>query len=141
MTSRLKPVVQQERTGCGIASAAVIAGVSYAEARKAANLLGIYASDSRLWSETLPVRRLLRHFGISIGTREIPFRSWDALPELALLSIKWHREKNRPYWHWVVFSRAGGAACVLDSRRGLRTNRRVDFGRIKPKWYIAVTRR
>ncbi len=27
---------------------------------------------------------------------------------------------------------------VLDSKKGLRKNRRTDFGRMKPKWLIAV---
>lgn len=38
----MKPVVQEEKTGCAIASAAAIAGISYQEAKKIANELGIY---------------------------------------------------------------------------------------------------
>jgi hypothetical protein len=134
----LRFVIQEERTGCGIASAAAIAGVSYAAAKKAAHALGIAASDPRLWSDTAHVRRLLRHFGFKTGARERPFRTWDALPDLALLAIKWHRERGVPFWHWVVFVREGGKAYVLDSKRGLRSNRRTDFGRMKPKWFIPV---
>ena len=55
----IKAVIQEERTGCGIASAAAIAGIRYREARADANALGIYAEDQRLWSETAHVRRLL----------------------------------------------------------------------------------
>ena len=87
------------------------------------------------------MRKLLRRFGRCAGPREIPFRSWKALPNLALLSIKWHREQGRPYWHWVVFVREGDEAYVLDSKRALRTHRRTDFGRMKPKWFIPVARR
>jgi ABC-type bacteriocin/lantibiotic exporter with double-glycine peptidase domain len=134
----MKPVVQQEPTGCGIASVAAIAGLSYPKAQSIANSLGIFAEDESLWSETSHVRNLLGHFGIKAGSREIPFRSWEALPDLALLSIKWHLEKGRPYWHWVVFVREYGQSCVLDSKKGLQTNRRTDFGRIKPKWYIPI---
>ncbi len=135
----MKPVVQLERTGCGIASVAAIAGLSYPKAKSIANSLGIYTSDSALWSDTAHVRRLLRHLGFSVSPRELPFRSWNALPDLALLSIKWHLERGRPYWHWVVFVREDGRACVLDSKKGLRRNRRTDFGRMKPKWFIPVT--
>jgi hypothetical protein len=134
----MKPVVQLERTGCGIASVAAIAGLSYPKAQSIANSLGIFAHDESLWSETSHVRKLLNHLGIKSGPREIPFRSWEALPDLALLSIKWHLEKGRPYWHWVVFVRGNGRSCVLDSKKGLQTNRRTDFGRIKPKWYIPI---
>lgn len=104
-----------------------------------ADALGISARDERLWSETSHVRKLLGHFGIKAGSREIPFRSWEALPNLALLSIKWHLEKGRPYWHWVVFVREDGQCHVLDSNKTLRTHRRTDFWRIEPKWYIPVT--
>jgi len=55
----MKPVVQLERTGFGIASVAVLAGVSYRQAHGVANRLGIFAGDSRLWSETGYVRRML----------------------------------------------------------------------------------
>ena len=140
MKSAMKPVIQLERSGCGIASAAAIAGLSYTRAKAAAGTLGIFAHDESLWSATAHVRKLLHHFGISTGPAEIPFRTWDSLPDLALLSIKWHREKGRPYWHWVVFVRENRQARVLDSKRSLRKHSRSDFGRIKPKWYIPVTR-
>ena len=135
----LKPVVQLERTGCGIASVSVLAGLSYPEVKSIANALGIFAHDASLWSETAHVRTLLNHFGVQTGSREIPFRSWESLPDIALLAIKWHLENGRPYWHWVVFVRENGQPCVLDSKKSLRTNRRTDFGRMKPKWYITVT--
>ena len=133
----LKPVLQRERTGCGIASVAALAGVSYPQARKAANAMGIFAADERLWSQTAHVRRLLRCFGLE-GAPRLPFRSWEALPDRALLSIKWHVERGRPFWHWVVFVRDAGGPRVLDSKRSLRKHARTDFGRMKPKWYIAV---
>ncbi len=135
----MKPVVQLERSGCGIACVSAIAGLSYSQVQSIANSLGIFANDENLWSETAYVRKLLNHFGIQTGSREVPFRSWESLPDIALLSIKWHLENGRPYWHWVVFVRENGQSCVLDSKKSLRTNRRTDFGRMKPKWYISVT--
>jgi ABC-type bacteriocin/lantibiotic exporter with double-glycine peptidase domain len=134
----LKPVIQQEKTGCGIASVAALAGVSYAHARVVANRLGIYAEDPQLWSDTSYVRSLLRKFGITASRTEQKFISWNKLPDLALLATKWHRENVTPFWHWVVFVREGGQCYVLDSRKALKTNRRTDFGRIKPKWFIKV---
>ena len=134
----MKPVVQLEPTGCGIASVAAIAGVSYPKAKSVANALGIFAEDESLWSDTSHVRKLLGHFGVRTGRQEVPFRSWATLPDLALLSIKWHLENGRPHWHWVVFVRERGRSCVLDSRNGLRRHYRTDFGRMKPKWYIPI---
>ena len=55
----MKPVVQLKRTGCGIAAVAAMAGVSYRYAQRMASRLGIFATDRRVWSETVHVRRLL----------------------------------------------------------------------------------
>ncbi|GAB0153840.1 hypothetical protein MnBA_32400 [Marinobacterium sp. BA1] len=135
----MEPVIQEETTGCGIAASAALAGVSYAEAKRKANALGIYAADTALWSETEHVRKLLREFGISVSPKEAPFESWERLPNKALMAIKWHTERSKPFWHWVVFIREGGEAKVLDSKKALKSNVRRDFGRIKPKWYIEVS--
>ena len=134
----MKPVVQLQRTGCGIASVATVAGVRYRQAQRVANHLGIYAEDKRLWSETAHVRRLLQHYGIRAARIEAPFESWPALPDLALLAIKWRKVGDRAFWHWVVFGRGPNGPFVLDSQRALRTNVRTDFGRMRQKWFIAI---
>jgi ABC-type bacteriocin/lantibiotic exporter with double-glycine peptidase domain len=134
----MKPVIQQEATGCAIASSAALAGISYTAARKVAVRLGISAGDPSLWSDTAHIRRLLKNLGISTAADEKTFRSWRSLPGRALLAIKWHREKGVPYWHWVVFVRENGEEYILDSKKGLAKNKRKDFGRIKPKWFIEV---
>jgi len=134
----MKPVVQEERTGCGIASVAMLAGVSHARAKARASLLGISAEDPKLWSDTKYVRTLLIKFGISASRKEQRFHSWEKLPDIALLATKWHLEKGTPFWHWVVFVRENGRAYVLDPKKGLRQQTRTDSGRIKPKWFIRV---
>jgi hypothetical protein len=136
--SIMKPVVQEEVTGCAIAAVAAAAGVTYRKSKQAANSLGIFAQDKALWSETNHVRKLLNHFRLGAASKETPFRSWTALPDLALLSTKWHREHGKPFWHWVLFVRENGRSYVLDSKKTLRHHTRRDFGRIKPKWYIGL---
>lgn len=137
----MKPVVQLEQTGCGIAAVATIVGVSYRQVHRTANRLGIFASDRCLWSETGHVRRLLQNYRLLPASTEQPFRSWSSLPNLALLAIKWHREQAQPCWHWVVFVRDGEGERVLDSKRSLKSHMRRDFGRMKPKWYLAVAKK
>lgn len=134
----LRPVVQEEATGCGIASVANILGKTYAEMKRIANAMGIYASDKSLWSETRHVRRMLASSGIETSEREIPFESWERLPGLALLSIKHHQEGDKNFWHWVVFKRAEGKAAVLDSASYLPSNVRTDFNEMQPAWFIEV---
>ena len=131
-------VIQEEKTGCAIASSAAIAGISYEEARKIANGMGIYAEDSELWSETNHIRRLLAKLGVKAGNKEILFTNWESLPNCALLSIKWNLRNGKPYWHWVVFVREGDRKYVLDSNKSLKSNIRTDFVRMKPKWYIEI---
>ncbi|MDJ0806824.1 MAG: hypothetical protein QNJ78_08315, partial [Gammaproteobacteria bacterium] len=84
------------------------------------------------------VRILLARLGVTTDKEEIPFESWESLPDCALISIKWHMEKGKPFWHWAVFVREGETQYVLDSKRSLKSNIRRDFRRIKPKWYIRV---
>lgn len=131
----MKLVIQQEKTGCAIASSAALAGISYKKAKSIANGLGVYAEDSTLWSETNYIRKKLN---IKISKIETPFKSWEALPERALLAIKWHMDKGKPYWHWVVYIRENNSEYVQDSSKRIKNNKRTDFGRIKPKWYIKV---
>lgn len=136
----MDPVIQEEATGCAIASSAAIAGLSYKKAKAFANQLGIFASDTALWSQTHYIRILLRRLGFKTARGETPFRSWHELPDCALLAIKWHMQQNTPYWHWVVFFREQDREYVLDSSQRLKNNVRTDFGRIRPKWFIKVSR-
>jgi hypothetical protein len=135
----MKPVVQLDQTGCGIVSVAALAGVSYRQARLVANRLRIFAGGSRLWSETHHVRRLLKEYGIRSAGTQVPFTSWEALPDLALLAVKWHKELDRSFWHWVMFWRGPCGPVVLDSKRALRRHVRTDFGRMRAKWFIPVS--
>ncbi|MDR4469683.1 MAG: hypothetical protein MRJ68_15550 [Nitrospira sp.] len=135
----MKAVVQQEPTGCGIASVAALAGVSYTAAKRVANQMGISAADSRLWSETTHVRRLLKRYRLRASRGETPFVSWPALPSQALLAIKWHRVRGRALWHWVVYVRDSNGTYVLDSNKTLKRHVRKDFWRMKPKWFLEIT--
>ncbi len=134
----MTPVVQEETTGCGIASVANILGKSYAEMKAIANAMGIYAEDESLWGDTQHVRKMLSQAGVDTSVDEIPFESWEALPDLALLSIKHHWEGGKAFWHWVVFKRIEGQGVVLDSASYLPANIRTDFDQMQPKWFIAV---
>ncbi|MDL1864308.1 hypothetical protein FBQ90_03740 [Betaproteobacteria bacterium PRO5] len=134
----LKPVVQEETTGCGIASVANILGKTYSEMKAIANAMGIHASDKSLWSDTQYIRRMLSGADVETSEDEVPFESWDTLPDLALLSIKHHQEDDRDFWHWVVFKRVDGQSFVLDSASYLPSNIRQDFDVMHPKWFIEV---
>lgn len=134
----MKIVLQEDETGCGLACVAMIAGKTYAEVKQSAASLGIRVKDKKLYSDTKYVRRLLRRFGIQSSAEEKPFVSWEALPDKALLSIKYHQESFRNVWHWVVFERKEGQAAVLDPAKSVLHHRRTDFGAMRPKWFIEI---
>jgi hypothetical protein len=71
----MKPIVQLERSGCGIAIMAARAGVTYAQTKRDVNRLGLFADDPRLWSETDYVRKLLKEYGFRWARTEAPFIS------------------------------------------------------------------
>ncbi|WP_321492980.1 hypothetical protein [uncultured Desulfobacter sp.] len=134
----MKPVVQEETTGCGIASVANILGKTYSEVKEIANAMGIYASDKSLWSDTQYVRRMLSASGFETSPDEVPFETWGKLPHVALLSIKHYQEDSKNFWHWVVFKRIDNKPIVLDSASSLPSNIRTDFDEMQPKWFIEV---
>jgi len=133
----MNPVIQEDKTGCGFASVATVAGVSYKQVKMVAGQLGIDVQDPQLWSDTKYVRTLLTHYEFSASPHTTPFKSWDSLPSLALLAIKWHKI-NVFFWHWVVFWRGPEGPVVLDPKQSLQKHVRTDFGRMKPKWFIAL---
>ncbi|NWN90330.1 hypothetical protein HLV39_02300 [Marinobacter adhaerens] len=134
----LKPVVQEEPSGCGIASVANILGKTYQEMKTRANAMGIYAEDKSLWSDTQYVRRMLSSARVETSPTEVAFESWSKLPDLALLSIKHHQEDGKNFWHWVLFKRVNGQPLVLDSASYLPSNIRTDFDEMQPEWFIEV---
>ncbi|WP_199722937.1 hypothetical protein [Pusillimonas sp. NJUB218] len=75
-----------------------ISGLTYAQMKHIANAMGIHATDQSLWSDTQYIRRLLSARGFVTFDNEIPFESWDGLPDLALLSIKHYQENEGNFW-------------------------------------------
>ncbi|MEE9354046.1 MAG: hypothetical protein V3U75_00495 [Methylococcaceae bacterium] len=131
-------IIQEEVTGCGLASVANIIQSPYAVVKAKANSMGIFADDDKLYSDTQYVRILLKEYGVQVSSNEIPFNSWETLPDMALLAIKYHEEKGSSFWHWVVFKREHGISVVLDSAAYLEENKRTDFQDIKPEWFIEI---
>jgi ABC-type bacteriocin/lantibiotic exporter with double-glycine peptidase domain len=136
----MKTVIKQEISGCGFACVAMLADTSYEEVKTKANSLGIFSEDENLWSDTGYVQRLLKEYKIKASNIELPFSTWEALPNLALLAIKYHIENGRPFWHWTVFQRSGTKEIVHDPAAYLAENQRTDFGNIAPKWSIEITK-
>jgi len=100
--------------------------------------MGIYAVDKSLWSKTKYVRKMLSASGFHTSKDEVAFKSWQLMPDLALLSIKHYQKSEKNFWYWVEFKRVGSNAVVLGSESYLKSNVRTDFDGVQPKWFIEV---
>jgi ABC-type bacteriocin/lantibiotic exporter with double-glycine peptidase domain len=134
----MKLVIQKEKTGCGIASVAMLAGISYSKAKGIAEEIGVYSDDSELCSDSSYVIKLCQKLKIKISKDQTPFKDWSSLPDRALLAIKWHQINRKAFWHWSIFVRDQGEETVLDPSQNIKNNQRTDFGRIKPKWFLEI---
>lgn len=47
---------------------------------------------------------MLSSAGVEASKNEVPFESWDALRDLALLSIKHHQEEGKNFRHFLPSS-------------------------------------
>jgi ABC-type bacteriocin/lantibiotic exporter with double-glycine peptidase domain len=134
----MQPIIQEDRTGCGIASVATLEDMSYHHVKTTASRLGIDVKNAKLWSDTKHIRQLLTYYGLSTSPRKKPFKSWWKLPPLALFAIKWHIQETQAFWYWVIFCRGSGGMVALDPKPSLKKHVCTDLGKMKPKWLIAV---
>lgn len=133
----MKRIIQEDSTGCGLACIAMLANKTYKTVRKVAERLEIKNQD-KFYTGTKDLRELSQYFGIDIGFKRVKFNSYKSLPNIAILAIN-YREKSEN-WHWVVYYRTDNDEYVLDPKKTIKTDRRKDFSRITPKWYIKVNK-
>lgn len=140
--------LQQDRSGCGLACVAMLAGIGYAQARTLARGLGIgpkpyrYRTGAGLHTaregyltDASQLRRMLKLLGVASGAqREVS--GWDECDGDGIAAINYD-PVNRS-WHWVVRLHDDTGACVLDPNARVRRERRTDFGRMKPVRFIPV---
>lgn len=88
----MKPVAQEETTGCGIASVANIVGKTYSEMKDIANAMGIFATDESLWSDTQHVRKMLSKFGIEVVLDSASYLSSNIRTDFDEMQPKWFIE-------------------------------------------------
>jgi ABC-type bacteriocin/lantibiotic exporter with double-glycine peptidase domain len=134
-TTPLKHVRQIERTECGAACVAILAGVSLAKAR---TLLGQSSEDKNNRTSTEDIRAALAKLQIRLG-RENYCTSWekiDAKLQRGLLAVS---DKNigepNQTWHWVVYDRVEGESPILDPQSKLE---RRKPGRLRAYSYFYV---
>jgi len=131
----MRRIRQRDPTGCGLACIAMIAGTNYEKVRDIAVELG-WDETGDFYTGNRDLRDLGKYFGIEIGKIRRPFKSFDALPEAAILAINYKKQSDT--WHWVVYRRTRNGEFVYDPNQSIKTNKRKDFGRIKVKWFLPI---
>jgi len=128
---------QFDTTGCGLACIATLANKPYTDVRKVAiSKLG-FDTDGDFYTKTEQLIKLGSLFGVKISAkRRHQFKGWVHLPNSAILAINYNKDSES--WHWVVFRRVAYTAYVIDPRRSVKTNRRTDFGRMKPFAFLPI---
>jgi hypothetical protein len=121
--------------GCGLACVAMIAGVSYDEAKA---MVKSRPKRSGNCTSYVDLRFGLDSYGVAYemnGRRAFRFTDWSALPDRAIVAVEC--EPQRPaYWHWVVFDRVDGAGFVLDPARRRVVRRGIN--NIRGRGYMTI---
>lgn len=122
----MKRVPQKDKKGCGVACVAMLAGKTYAQARRLLHPNGS-VEETRIGD----LRRVLAESGVQCSPRQIAFKngSIEDLPFDALVKI--NPKEGGLFWHWVVWDHA--RKVVLDSRDPPYRHRR-------PIAYYKITR-
>ena len=130
----MRRILQQHRTGCGIACIAMISGTTYEKVMSvAAKILNWSESQRTFYTRSSQLQSLLLEMNIS-AQKGRSIRKWASMPDTAIVGIN-HNKKNNT-WHWVVFRREAGREYVLDPKS--RCECRTDFGRMSLRSCIPI---
>ena len=132
----MRIVKQDDPTGCGIACIAMLAGTDYSSVKELAVKQIEFDNSVTFYTDTNDLKKLGKNFNIELGEQR-DFKSFQELPEIAILAINYNKNSER--WHWVVYRRNSNDEFVCDPRKTIKTDKRRDFGRIKAKWFVPVT--
>ena len=131
----MQKLKQIDSTGCGIACIAMLANLDYEEVKGyAVNRMGL-GKGGDFYADTRHLRELGHMCNLEVGKKKRPFKSFEALPNTAILAINYNAEDNK--WHWVVYHRTEYDEYVLDPRAEIKSDKRRDFGRLQ-KYTLGV---
>ncbi|WP_308318795.1 cysteine peptidase family C39 domain-containing protein, partial [Vibrio metschnikovii] len=115
---KMRRVVQQDRTGCGLACIAILAGTEYSNVKdRALDLFNLESSDE-FYTNASELQKLGQEFNLNVGAKRRVFKGFNALPDLAILAINYR--ENEDTWHWVVYCRDEGNEFVIDPKKAVK---------------------
>jgi hypothetical protein len=96
----MRRIIQCDKEGCGIACVAMLADVTYEDARRK-----IFGKGPVTPTKTKAMQEALRKFGVSSAKkliRSTKTRHYTELTQDALLKVKLPK-RDAPDWHWIVW--------------------------------------
>jgi ABC-type bacteriocin/lantibiotic exporter with double-glycine peptidase domain len=129
-------VAQEDGMGCGLACIAMIAGTTYAVAKK---IIHERRPRTSLVTSYVDLVWALERLGFACTATKRAFPGWGRLRGRAIVAINRaaNGKKKDPTWHWVVFDEVEGQRYVFDPEveaGGLRS----DFSTMKGRGFIQV---
>ncbi|MGH8540883.1 MAG: hypothetical protein ACRETW_10310 [Stenotrophobium sp.] len=115
----------------------MIAGTTYRRVKSFGVAHGIVTNKPPYYTGAGDLSRLLLGFGV-LTAKGRRLRHWDSLQCLSVVGIN-HNEAADT-WHWVVYVPSAAGGYVLDPKKTIKAERRVDFGRMHPRSYMPVLR-
>lgn len=127
----MRRIIQEDKTGCGLACIAMLSGRKYKEIRKVAVTEHGFDEDGEFYTQTKHLTALGQRFGLEIGSRRRKFKDYSSLPDRAILAINYKEATDT--WHRVIFHRTAKEEYVLDPKQSIKTAKRKDLSRISRK--------
>ena len=97
---RTRLVRQRERSDCGVACLAMVAGIDYLEALDTFEGLGYADKKSRLATNFSELAAALSRHGLAARLKR--WRGWDEFSGLGILKTRASDWSSHGPWHWVV---------------------------------------
>ena len=132
----VRRILQEDNTGCGLACVAMVAGTSYAKVKAVAIRLGIATKRPPYYTSAKHLSMLMRELGLR-SSKERMLSGWKSFSAPSIIAINLDKKGN---WHWVVYVPSADGGYVLDPKKVIKSVRRTDFSRMRPRSYIPMLR-
>lgn len=108
-TISIKPVMQEEGLGCGIACAAMLASTSYAEAAK---IILAKTNDKKSEAKRTGIGELEGFLSVlNVPWERKSYKPWQDIKGLAIIGVD---ENEKREWHWVLVVRDSMRSVLID---------------------------
>ena len=100
----MRRVIQEDTTGCGLACIAMLSGRKYKDVRQVALNEFEFDDGGAFYTGTRDLVNLGQCFSLKIGNRRRKFKSFDLLPNKAILAIN-YKKNQIPGIGWFFIGR------------------------------------